>query len=748
MKRYYFILLLILISSCAKPFIAPPDQINNQINEKSEYCNLLHIPESQAPYRARTYLGVTFSPVNIETSPSPYKCKTFIQVEDVIKNTPAAKAGIKEKDIILSVNGEPVCESNGNVAASFKEIIERQKTGSIARFQIMRNKEIFFLNAEIEEKPHYHHPEAEYRFPEECKRQTSLLGTALKKNKAGKLFDDIIEGMNQQSDTIHNPDWYEKKLFNPFQLKEMTYILRHPLQAGEVSRRLSGRLLGVTDKANWAMPEIVPALASLLDVDMRSSFDNAEITFPNMINSLIEVNKRVEHALRNLSSGEKALLRDAALKSWEDSQWNKILEISLRINFEELLEAFEPILHFLTNNNLLLLKKDLLKRFEGNKNSILYEEMTSAGKVIVGGAGPNVYTEDAALILDLGGDDVYLNNAGGTRPGMNVSIVVDWAGNDIYLSNSNFSQGAGLLGGGFLIDLAGKDTFSSLDGSQGAGFFGIGVLYHGAGNSSFNARSFSQGVGQMGLGFLWKGAGDDIYDCREYCQALGLFRGAGVLIDRAGNDNYRLGGLESDFRDPEKATVSMGQGFGMGIRPDKDREGISGGIGLLIDQKGNDTYIADYFAQGASYYYGVGILNDMAGNDRYISGRYAQGAGIHSSAGILLDLEGDDFYYASFGVAQGMGHDYGVGYLEDSQGNDRYLGGTLIQGAATRGGLGLLIDVRGKDSYSCNNNCQAFAQDDGCMGVLIDTEPDKDVSNQHKIPEGVRLGVKKTSSGR
>lgn len=744
MKKYYFILLLILISSCAKPFITS----SGQVKKTSEYCSLLHVQESRIPYKARTYLGIIFSPVTIDIPSSPYKCNTFILVEDVIKDAPAIRSGIRGKDIILSVNDEPVCEGKENISASFREIIESQKAGSIAKVQIMRNKEIFNLNAEVEEKPHYHHVEAEYQFPEECKEQSSLLGTALKKNEAGKLFDDIIEGMNQQSDTIHNPGWYEKKLFNPFQLKEMTYILRHPLQAGEVSRSLSGRLLAVTDKDNWAMPEIILKLGSMLDIDKRLSSDNAEITFPNMINSVIEANKRVEQALRNLSSEEKALLKRRALKPWESGQWNKMLEISLRIDFKELLEALDPVLQFLTNDNLMLLKKDLLNRFIDNKNSILYEEMSPAGKVIVGWSGPNVYTEDAALILDLGGDDVYLNNAGGTRHGMNVSIVVDWTGNDIYFSNSNFSQGAGLLGVGFLLDLGGEDIFSSLDGSQGAGFFGIGVLYHGAGNSSFNARSFSQGVGQMGLGFLWKGSGDDIYDCQKYCQALGLFRGAGVLIDRAGNDNYRLGGLESDFRDPEKATVSMGQGFGMGIRPDTDRDGISGGIGLLIDQKGNDTYIADYFAQGASYYYGVGILNEMAGNDRYISGRYAQGAGIHSSAGILLDLEGDDFYYASFGVAQGMGHDYGVGYLEDSQGNDRYLGGTLIQGAATRGGLGLLIDVRGKDSYSCNNNCQAFAQDDGCMGVLIDTEPDKDVSNQHKIPEGVRLGVKKTSSGR
>jgi hypothetical protein len=76
---------------------------------------------------------------------------------------------------------------------------------------------------------------------------------------------------------------------------------------------------------------------------------------------------------------------------------------------------------------------------------------------------------------------------------------------------------------------------------------------------------------------------------------------------------------------------SIGQGFGHGVRAGKDTSGVPGGIGILIDEKGDDTYIADYFAQGASYYYGVGILNDMDGDDQYLSGRYSQGAGIHSS---------------------------------------------------------------------------------------------------------------------
>jgi hypothetical protein len=361
----------------------------------------------------------------------------------------------------------------------------------------------------------------------------------------------------------------------------------------------------------------------------------------------------------------------------------------------------------------------VIKRFGGNKGPILYEAMSPIGKVIVGGMGPNVYTEDAALILDLGGDDLYLNNAGGTRPGMPLALVIDWGGNDRYISKENFSQGAGLLGGGFLIDLGGNDSFISEDGSQGAGFWGLGFLYHGDGKGVFSARKFAQGTGQMGIGLLVNRKGNTQYLCSYGGQGLGLFGGAGILFDEAGNDLYQLGGLEPDLRDPTTSTQSMGQGFGLGERPEKDKQGVPGGIGMLIDGSGDDTYIADYFAQGASYYYSLGILDDRAGNDQYISGRYSQGAGIHSSVGVLIDRAGNDSYYASFGVGQGMGHDYGVGFFEDDGGEDHYQGGSLVQGAATNGSLGIFIDLGGNEEHSFVSDGQGYFEGEKGIGISI-----------------------------
>jgi hypothetical protein len=487
------------------------------------------------------------------------------------------------------------------------------------------------------------------------------------------------------------------------------------------------------------MKEIVLRSADLLDLELTSSDDASEINFPELMRIVKVARDGVELALSNVTPDEKALLLKNALEPWENSRWNTVSEISTKIDRGKLFDAFLPLLSFLSQNNLSLLKKDLIKRFGNITEPVRFEGLSHAGKVIIGSVGPDVYSEDADLILDPGGDDIYLNNAGGTRVGIPVALVIDWEGNDRYITKENFSQGAGVLGGGFLIDLSGNDTFVSLDGGQGAGFWGMGILYHGSGNGSYNARSFSQGAGQMGLGLIINEQGHDRYVCSYGGQALGMFGGAGILMDSSGEDFYQLGGLQPDFRDPARSTVSMGQGFGQGVRTQKGTRGIPGGIGILIDEKGDDTFIADYFAQGSSYYYGTGILIDMDGDDEYVSGRYSQGAGIHSAVGVCIDKRGNDFYYASFGVAQGTGHDFGAGFFEDDQGDDQYWGGTLVQGSATNGSIGVFKDLLGSDRYTCKDKGQAFAQERDGIGIMIG--PAVDPADKNNYPASIRLGI-------
>ena len=715
--------------------------------EPITYCNLLHIPlEPYMHPAAKPFLGIYLSSKEIESIIYP-SCEdnTFIQVGGVIDGTAAMEAGLQKDDVILSINDQPTCKDKTNVSMSFKDLIGQLGIGSTINMNILRDEERISLTAELKKRPSYRQDEANHPYFEECQDSPSRLEMKLHELETLPVFYGIMTGLNEQSDTIHNINWFDKERFNPFQLKEFTYMMRHPLGAGAVTRELSENFIELTDKKEWQMEDMIKRAAYLIDIELSHSYESVnEVTFPGLINAVQETKDRVEKALINLTEEEKTFLYEKALHQWDDEEWETILETSLKIDLKGLIEAFSPLLSFLKSDNLSLLKKDIEKRFGNSEVPILFEDNTPFGKIIVGGSESNTYIDDTAIILDIGGNDLYLNNAGGTRAGMPISLVIDWEGDDRYINKENVSQGAGVMGGGFLFDLSGNDTFSSLDGTQGAGFFGIGILYNQGGDSIYKSRRLSQGAGQMGIGLIWNKDGDNLYVCSEEGQAIGFFSGAGILIDEKGDDFYQLGGIEPDFREPLISTVSMGQGFGLGIRPKDGAKGVSGGIGIMIDKRGSDSYFADYFAQGASYYYGVGILNDLSGNDQYISGRYAQGAGIHSSVGVLMDHKGDDFYYTSFGVAQGMGHDYGIGYLEDTVGNDIYQGGILSQGSATIGGLGIIIDSYGKDSYKSSNNSQAFASDEECIGIMIDTESENDFISNHKNPESVRVGVKNT----
>jgi len=711
--------LLLFLVSCYRQYVGQRDAPQQTVTHP--YCDLLNMPQSPYPIiEPKPYLGIYLGSVLSESKPHP-SCREnhVIQAAGIINGSPAAKAGLKEKDIILSLNNVPTCNDEGSILRKFREAVEQQIAGRTINLDILRNDQRLSITAVPEPRPLYLQPEAGHSDIGQCQTEPSLLEKELHANNITPLFNNLLEELYIRSNMDHNPGLAVDTKTNPLQLKEVTYAMRHPLSVGEAGRDLSKRIINAVQDNR----RLLQSAAALLDIELPSSKAPAEITFPVLLQIMDRAKSGIEEALSNLSPEEKALLRDKAVDPWRDDQWNRILEISTKVDRAGLFRALSPLLSFLTTENLAFLKEDLINRFGSGRGQVLYETMTGMGRVIIGGPGSNIYAEDAALILDLGGDDIYLNNAGGTRSGIPVSLTIDWGGNNQYISKENFSQGAGLLGGGFLLDLGAQATFSSLDGSQGAGFWGLGLLYHGSGRATYTARRYSQGTGQMGIGIIMGGKGNDTYSCGYGGQGLGLFGGAGLLTESAGDDVYMLGGLEPDFRDPTKSTVSLGQGFGKGMRPERALEGVPGGIGMLIDQQGNDMYIADYFAQGASYYYGLGILHDLSGDDRYISGRYSQGAGIHSSVGVLMDQQGNDSYYASFGVAQGLGHDYGIGFLEDSGGDNRFWGGSLVQGATTNASLGIFINLPGTGQRIFRSKGQAYANEKNSIGLMITGDP-------------------------
>ncbi|MBM3331585.1 hypothetical protein FJY68_06995 [candidate division WOR-3 bacterium] len=324
------------------------------------------------------------------------------------------------------------------------------------------------------------------------------------------------------------------------------------------------------------------------------------------------------------------------------------------------------------------------------------------GTIVVSGFGNDTLRTDAAVELDLGGDDVYSNNAGATSFDRPVSVCLDLAGNDRYdAQTSSYVQGFGFMGVGMLVDLAGNDVYEAKHFSQGAGIMGVGVLWDKAGNDSFSAHAFCQGAGMFGLGMTLDDSGDDVFDCASNGQGSATTLGLGILSDLAGNDKYRL--ACDSTKDAMGGLAGYGQGGALSFRayPWEKKLVAYGGVGMLVDDKGNDDYVSKgWNCQGGSYIMSLGVLVDNEGNDHYDCGT-GQGSGIHVTNAILIDRKGDDMYEGGF-RAGGSGSDRSPGFLIDYEGNDTYKSSTSSYGTACKPfAYSLFIDYQGDDKYIC-----------------------------------------------
>ena len=335
----------------------------------------------------------------------------------------------------------------------------------------------------------------------------------------------------------------------------------------------------------------------------------------------------------------------------------------------------------------------------------------------VGGTGSDHYRGDYRFILDFGGNDVYDLSYDPTNP--HGVIIIDLGGNDRYRADSDFALGSGCFSVGLLLDFGGDDHYDAQSFGLGSGYFGFGLLYDAEGNDYYNGDTHVQGAGSFGLGLLIDEGGRDIYNAAVYAQGFGFVGGIGLIYDCNGSDSYYAGGKYKDVLRYDDHFLSLSQGFGYGLRP-----WMSGGVGAIIDQQGNDNYSSDIFAQAAAYWWSMGIIYDSSGNDNYHSFQYAQGTATHMALGLLVDSYGSDVYFGK-GLMQGCGHDYSAGILIDRHGNDTYTAYDLSQGAGSANGVGVLIDNEGNDRYFIKNqkNSQGYGnprRDFGSIGLFID----------------------------
>lgn len=373
---------------------------------------------------------------------------------------------------------------------------------------------------------------------------------------------------------------------------------------------------------------------------------------------------------------------------------------------------------------------------------------TPAGAIIFSGSSDDVHANPAILLLiDFGGNDTYRGATGANASAANgVSVVIDVSGVDDYgyattavdadtngppdsrrmlsdgrgratptatsgpYSQSIVSrQGAGRLGIGLLFDYGQDDDhYRSLRMSQGYGALGVGVLYDGGGDDTYEGEAGVQGAAAFGIGMLIDRGGDDHYSAYAYAQGFGYVRGVGMLYDLAGTDDYFSHPTDVLYFSPQNpggSNSSFSQGAGFGRRDDTTHVNMSGGLGVLRDAAGDDTYTVGIFGQGTGYWFGTGMLLDASGADHYEGWWYVHGSAAHFAVAALIDEEGGDTYQvANAGdparsTSIAVGHDFSIGWLVDRAGDDVYHAPNLSLGSGHAAGDGLFVDLGGNDTY-------------------------------------------------
>lgn len=325
---------------------------------------------------------------------------------------------------------------------------------------------------------------------------------------------------------------------------------------------------------------------------------------------------------------------------------------------------------------------------EAGASGFAFDQPTPLGRIVFGDAGAQTY-DDAqgpiALVVDFGGNDTYRGAAGGTEGvAMAAALVVDLGGDDTYgyrevplasdagrlpsddggrvarggLAGQSMSdhprQGAGRCGIGMAFDYAGNDHYRSLRMSQGFGALGVGVLFDGGGDDTYEAEAGAQGAALLGIGLQLDAGGNDTRRIYSFGQGFGYSGGFGALVDEGGDDAYLANGgnpeeggdpLYPSAQLPGTGNTSFVQGASFGRRDDTGASAMSGGIGVLADLgPGSDRYEASVFAQGAGYWFGTGVLFDEAGDDHYDGKWYVQGAAAHFALASFHDKAGNDHH--------------------------------------------------------------------------------------------------------
>ncbi len=523
-------------------------------------------------------------------------------------------------------------------------------------------------------------------------------------------------------------------LANPWQVPAHADALREDLGRPLSQRRPSfdglvesvASWLDIGDLTTASSPEEAAALAKLDEIWLRiESRDTVEMDLMTALSEYLgEAHSLLARNLDRLNETDRTALRDLpgpAAQAWYRTHFPDLSEEESR-EHEETLRRFRvavlqvdraPVLRVARHLMQMMdpaKARDIAKRLERTKKSDRPKVPGFEGdiqaivgdapfnRVVLGGRRPATYSGEAALVIDLGGNDTYQRAAVAEESSGLASIVIDLRGRDTYSGDVGpvFTVGGVAL----LLDLDKDDTYTSKRHGQSASIVGFSLLADLEGDDHYLAEDYGQGYSHTGVALLYDASGDDDYRAWAYAQGAGIGNGLSSLIDGSGNDEYLADLHWPDVYGDSGPEIYHGasQGYSTGLRGAEPE--IAGGFAALIDLgEGSDRYQSGSFSQGGGYYFGFGLMSDGGGDDENEGARYSQGFGVHQAVGVRWDQGGNDRYRTRSVAHCGSAWDEAVGFFIEESGNDVYEAGGLALGAAAQTAVAVLIEGGGNDHY-------------------------------------------------
>jgi len=149
------------------------------------------------------------------------KNKVGAIINNILNNSPAEKAGLREKDVIIKVGNKKV--ENGT---KLRNMVSNKRPGDIVRFRIIRNNKEQTIKVKLGERPAEKDLQAEYNIDSSFdiiglkvanfENSKGVIITKIKKNSTAEknslMINDIITNIGD--DSISDITEYKKYLNN------------------------------------------------------------------------------------------------------------------------------------------------------------------------------------------------------------------------------------------------------------------------------------------------------------------------------------------------------------------------------------------------------------------------------------------------------------------------------------------------------------------------------------------------------